>query len=63
MLSDLCSRMTAPVRINGQGPFPFVVDTGANRTVISAELAARLGLSKGPDQAVNDAAGWRSRPR
>lgn len=47
--ADIAGRMTAPVRINGQGPFDFVVDTGANRTVISADLAARLSLpSAGP---------------
>lgn len=37
-------RMTVPVMVNGQGPFQFVIDTGADRTVISSELAARLGL-------------------
>jgi predicted aspartyl protease len=41
---DQLSRMTVPVFINGQGPFPFAVDTGAERTVISAALAQRLGL-------------------
>jgi predicted aspartyl protease len=42
--ADLAGRVTAPVRINGQGPFNFVVDTGANRTVITTELAAQLQL-------------------
>jgi predicted aspartyl protease len=28
------------VRINDQGPYPFLVDTGANASVISSELAA-----------------------
>jgi predicted aspartyl protease len=37
-------RMTVPVMVNGQGPFQFVIDTGADRTVISTELAERLGL-------------------
>lgn len=36
--------MTVPVRVNGQGPFQFVVDTGANRTVVSEQLAASIGL-------------------
>ncbi|WP_164913466.1 aspartyl protease family protein [Sphingomonas sp. UV9] len=39
--------MTVPVTIAGAGPFPFVVDTGAQRTVISRELAATLGLAPG----------------
>lgn len=43
---DGASRMTVLVRINGQGPFHFVVDTGADRSVISRELAAQLGLRK-----------------
>lgn len=56
-LHDLYRRMTAPVWINGQGPFAFVVDTGANRSVISAELASRLGLIEGPSEPLNDAGG------
>lgn len=56
-LSDLYKRMTAPVWIDRQGPYAFVVDTGANRSVISAELAVRLGLAEGPGEPLNDAAG------
>lgn len=37
-------RMTAPVLVEGRGPYPFVVDTGANRSVIAAEVALALGL-------------------
>ncbi len=36
----------ANVCINGKGPFPFVIDTGAQGTVLTAGLAARLGLAK-----------------
>lgn len=43
-LRDLESRLTVPVTINGGGPYHFVVDTGAERTVISRELADRLTL-------------------
>lgn len=42
---DRYNRMTLPVRVGGQGPFGFVVDTGAERTVVSRELAVRLGLA------------------
>jgi hypothetical protein len=42
---DANRRITIPVHIDGAGPWPFVVDTGAQRTVISRELAARLGLT------------------
>ena len=41
---DGALRMTVPVMINGQGPFQFVVDTGADHTVISEEIANRLNL-------------------
>jgi predicted aspartyl protease len=35
---------TTPVMIDGAGPFPFIVDTGAQRSVISRDLADRLSL-------------------
>jgi len=38
-------RAIALISINGQGPFRFIIDTGANRSVISQALAARLGLA------------------
>ena len=44
---DVVDRMTVPVTIDGRGPFPFVVDTGADRTVVSRELATALGLAAG----------------
>lgn len=40
-------------RINGQGPFPFILDTGASETVITPPTARQLGirgLSVAPDQ-------------
>jgi predicted aspartyl protease len=41
---DANNRMTVPVMVNGQGPFQFIVDTGADRSAVSAELAEKLGL-------------------
>ena len=41
---DLVGRMTVPVMVNGRGPFPFVVDTGSNRTVVSDALVRQLSL-------------------
>jgi predicted aspartyl protease len=38
-------RVTVPVTIKGQGPFRFMVDTGAQATVVSTALAERLGLT------------------
>ena len=37
-------RLTVPVRVNGQGPFGFVIDSAANASVIDVVLAERLGL-------------------
>jgi predicted aspartyl protease len=45
--TDRLGRVVAPVTVNGQGPFRFIVDTGANRSVLSDALAARLGLTPG----------------
>jgi predicted aspartyl protease len=42
--TDPAERMTVPVFVNGQGPFQFAIDTGADRTVISTELAKQLAL-------------------
>lgn len=47
-LGDLASRMTVPVSIGGSAPQPFVIDTGAERSVISRQFAARLRLAAGP---------------
>lgn len=33
-----------PVRIQGQGPFRFALDTGATRTVVDQEIARQLNL-------------------
>lgn len=41
-------RMTVPVRIADAGPFAFVIDTGAQRSVIARQLAVRLALPPGP---------------
>jgi len=54
---DIYKRMTGPVRIDGTGPYPFVVDTGANQSVVSDEIAAKLGLKAGEPQALNGVAG------
>lgn len=37
-------RMTVPVTIGGEGPFQFMIDTGAQATVVSRALADRLEL-------------------
>jgi predicted aspartyl protease len=44
---DGYQRMTVPVSIGGSGPYKFVVDTGAERTIIARELAQNLALRAG----------------
>ncbi len=41
---DRHDRMTVPVRIGAAGPFDFLVDTGAERTVLARDIATRLRL-------------------
>lgn len=41
---DPVGRIIAPVMIDGKGPFRFLVDTGADGSMLSARLAHRLGL-------------------
>lgn len=43
------TRMTVPVTIAGTGPYRFIIDTGAERTVIARELAQQLRLARGRD--------------
>lgn len=42
---DHVGRVVVPVMVNGQGPFRFIVDTGANRSTISPQLVRTLGLT------------------
>lgn len=39
--------LLVPTSINGTGPYQFALDTGASLTILSAELAHRLGVEKG----------------
>ena len=55
--TDAGDRMTVPVRLSGMGPYRFMVDTGSNRTAISAELAGRLKYVPGEVADVHSIAG------
>ncbi len=44
---DAASQLTVAVRIDGHGPYHFVVDTGADRSVLATEVAVELGLVRG----------------
>lgn len=62
--ADSIGRVVAPVIVNGQGPFRFVIDTGANRTVLAPHLAARLGIDvrAAPQQLVHGVTGAEPAP-
>ena len=50
-------RMTVDAMVDGKGPYPFLIDTGAERTVISAELARRLSLDAGKSARLHSMSG------
>lgn len=54
---DRYDRLTIPVTIGDHGPFDFVVDTGADRTVLSQDVAEQLGLPPGRDVMVQGITG------
>jgi predicted aspartyl protease len=49
--------MTVPVRLSASGPYHLLVDTGADRTAISRDLAARLKLTAGEGVELHSIAG------
>jgi predicted aspartyl protease len=50
---DTAGRAVTAISINGQGPFRFIIDTGANRSVLSRALATRLGLARSGEDVVH----------
>jgi aspartyl protease len=51
---DIGGRPVVEVKINGKGPFPFILDTGATDTVIDSGLSAELGSSLTEDQPIKE---------
>ena len=49
---DRIGRIVAPVTLNGRGPFRFIVDTGANRSVLTTQLANSLGLEASHENSI-----------
>jgi predicted aspartyl protease len=47
---DRIGRIIVPVMVNCRGPFQFLLDTGANATVLTPHLAQSLGLKIDPTQ-------------
>jgi predicted aspartyl protease len=54
---DAANRMTTEVFLDDHGPFPFMVDTGADHSLIAQELAWSLGLPMRPTALVHGVAG------
>jgi len=54
---DAANRMTVPVRIADHGPFQFLIDTGAQNTVLATSIAARLALPAAPQARLIGVAG------
>jgi predicted aspartyl protease len=59
---DEALRMTVPVYLGKRGPFQFVVDTGANRTVIGSDTALRCSLDSDGVAPVHGIAGTQPAP-
>jgi predicted aspartyl protease len=59
---DSYEHMLAPVRINDQGPFQFLMDTGANTSCVSHDLAERLMLVGTAPARIHTMVGVRERP-
>ena len=55
--TDRTDRMTVPVLVSGSGPYRFLVDTGADRTAVSRELAGRLKLAAAESASVHSISG------
>lgn len=55
--SDRYNRMTVPISIAGHGSFDFLLDTGAQRSVLSRGFASRLGFAAGEPLHVTGLAG------
>jgi len=55
--TDIRQRMTVPVSVVGRGPYRFLVDTGAERTIISRQLASELQLESGRNTILHSVVG------
>ena len=53
----LDTRLSIEVEVNGSGPYRFLLDSGADRSVIGAALARRLNLPASDIVHLNDVAG------
>lgn len=54
---EMSSRLSIEVKVNGRGPYHFLVDSGADRSVIGTGLAEQLDLATGATVTLNSIAG------
>lgn len=54
------ARLTVPVTVGAAGPFRFLVDTGADSTAVSRQLATRLALPRGRSAKLHSVTGLSS---
>lgn len=59
---DRTARLTTEVFVEGKGPFRFIIDTGATRSVVSDKLAAMLALKPAEPTLVHGLAGVQQAP-
>ena len=55
--TDARQRMTVAVSVGGHGPYRFLVDTGAERTIISRQLAGQRRLASGRNTVLHSVIG------
>ena len=60
--TDPADRMTVSVELAGKGPYQFLVDTGADRTALSKEVAEKLQLPRGLVARLHSVAGVQQVP-
>lgn len=59
---DRFEHLTAPVTLNGSGPYSFIVDTGASISCVAHDLAESLGLPMQPARPVHTMVGVKPQP-
>ena len=54
---DATGHVTVPTFVNGKGPFPFILDTGADESAVYSWFAKSLRLAKGANRVISGATG------
>lgn len=54
---DVTGHLLVPVFVNGQGPYPFILDTGADNSAVYAWFASRQHLARGHTAQISGATG------